>query len=425
MKRGQVQRKKRHNKIASFVNKGASDQEPERAREALVLKESREPLCGCFQIGILSERPIEAVAQEAPLDLLIIWQKTISVLGFCQERGIFASNRRDRKHQEIAMKTIAVIAYDAVNLFQLGVATEIFGVARSELKVPWYRFLVCAAEPGPVRASTGLLLSTSHHLENLAEADTIIVPSSPRFRTTTAPGELLEALRTAYQRGARVISFCTGAFLLAAAGLLDGRRATTHWAWSAELAERYPNVQVDPHVLYVDDRQVFTAAGTAAAIDLSLYIVRQDYGAEIAAAVARRMVVPLHREGGQAQYIETPLPDVDENDPFGATLIWIAAHLDREFTMEQLAAQAVMSRRTFARRFSATLGTTPYRWILQQRIVQAQRLLETTGKPVEEIATCCGFNSAATLRLHFQHSLHISPQAYRHAFQQEQEIRHT
>lgn len=354
------------------------------------------------------------------LKLLIVWQKTIDVLRFCQQQSRPTSSRRDRKHAEIAMYTIAIIAYDAVNLFQLGVATEIFGVERAELKVPWYRLLICATEPGPVRTSTSLLLNAPYHLEHLAEADTIIVPSSPRFRTTAAPDDLLEALRTAYQRGTRVISFCTGAFLLAAAGLLDGRRATTHWAWAAELATCYPKVQVNPHVLYVDDGQVLTAAGTAAAIDLSLYIVRQDYGAEIAAAVARRMVVPLHREGGQAQYIETPFPDLDENDPFGATLAWIAAHLDREFTIEQLAAQAAMSRRTFARRFSATLGMTPYQWILQQRIVLAQRLLETTNKPVEQIATCCGFHSAATLRLHFQRFLRISPQAYRHTFQQKQ-----
>jgi transcriptional regulator GlxA family with amidase domain len=313
------------------------------------------------QNGILSEMCSAAIALEASpvviprlLKLLIVWQKTIDVLRFCQQQSRPTSSRRDRKHAEIAMYTIAIMAYDAVNLFQLGVATEIFGVERAELKVPWYRLLICATEPGPVRTSTGLLLNAPYHLEHLAEADTIIVPSSPRFRTTAAPDDLLEALRTAYQRGTRVISFCTGAFLLAAA------------------------------------------------------------------AVARRMVVPLHREGGQAQYIETPFPDLDENDPFGATLAWIAAHLDREFTIEQLAAQAAMSQRTFARRFSATLGMTPYQWILQQRIVLAQRLLETTNKPVEQIATCCGFHSAATLRLHFQRFLRISPQAYRHTFQQKQ-----
>jgi AraC family transcriptional regulator, transcriptional activator FtrA len=355
---------------------------------------------------------------------IIVWQKSNDVLEFCQEWSVFASGRSDRKHQDMATHTIAVIAYDAVNLFQLGVATEIFGVERPELPVSWYRFRLCATEPGLVRSSTGLLLSVPYSLEDLAEADTIIVPSSPRYRTTTAPGDLLDALRVAYKRRARVISFCTGAFLLAQAGLLDGRQATTHWAWATELAERYPTIQVDPHVLYVADHPIFTAAGTAAAIDLSLYIVRQDYGAEIATSIARRMVVPLHREGGQAQYIETPLPEPDESDPFGATLAWIATHLDSEVSMEQLASRAAMSRRTFARRFSATLGTTPYRWILQQRIVQAQRLLETTSTPIEQIATCCGFTSAATLRLHFQQLLHVSPQNYRQAFQQERGKRH-
>ena len=222
---------------------------------------------------------------------------------------------------------------------------------------------------------------------------------------------------------ARIISFCTGAFLLAAAGLLDGRRVTTHWAWAAELAKHYPLVQVDPHRLYIDDGQVLTSAGTAAAIDLSLHIVRQDYGADIAAAVARRMVVPLHRDGGQAQYIETPLLlPTNEEEPFGATLAWLASHLGEELTVEQMAARAVMSPRTFARRFRAILGTTPHQWLLRQRVVLAQRLLETTNEPVERIATRCGFGSAATLRLHFQRLLHISPQTYRHAFQRDKAL---
>jgi transcriptional regulator GlxA family with amidase domain len=217
-----------------------------------------------------------------------------------------------------------------------------------------------------------------------------------------------------------MIAFCTGTFLLAAAGLLDGRRVTTHWAWAAELAARYPRVQVDPQRLYIDEGQVLTSAGTAAAIDLSLHVVRQDYGAEIAAAVARRMVVPPHRDGGQAQYIEMPLlPALDEGDPFGATLTWMVAHLHEDLTVEQMAARAVMSPRTFARRFYATLGTTPYQWLLQQRIVLAQRLLETTKETIERVATCCGFSSAATFRLHFQRFLHTSPQAYRNAFHRE------
>ncbi|MBO0784178.1 MAG: helix-turn-helix domain-containing protein, partial [Ktedonobacteraceae bacterium] len=204
------------------------------------------------------------------------------------------------------------------------------------------------------------------------------------------------------------------------AGLLDGRRVTTHWAWAAELAARYPNVQVDPQRLYIDEGQVLTSAGTAAAIDLSLHVVRQDYGAEVAAAVARRMVVPLHRDGGQAQYIETPLlPVLDGGEPFDATLRWVAAHLQEDLTVEQMAARSAMSPRTFARRFHTTVGTTPYQWLLRQRIVLAQRLLETTSESMERVATSCGFSSAATFRLHFQRLLHISPQAYRNAFRRE------
>lgn len=334
-----------------------------------------------------------------------------------------ASDRKDRKHQKTAMHTVATIVYDAVNPFELAVATEVFGFERPELGVPWYRFLICAVEPRPIRSSVGMFLSTPYSLLHVAEADTVIIPSS-RPGAVPVPDTLLDALRQAYQRGARMIAFCTGTFVLAAAGLLDGRCVTTHWAWAAELAARYPSVQVDPQRLYIDDGQVLTSAGTAAAIDLSLHIVRQDYGAEIAAAVARRMVVPLHRDGDQAQYIETPLlPPPDEGEPFGAILAWLASHLHEELTVEQMAARAIMSPRTFARRFRASLGTTPHQWVLHQRVLLAQRLLETTDEPVEHVATCCGFNSAATLRLHFQRLLHTSPQTYRHAFHREKEER--
>ncbi len=317
------------------------------------------------------------------------------------------------------MHTVATVVYDAVNPFELAVATEVFGVERPELGVPWYRFLVCGAESKPVRTSVGLLVTPLYALSHLAEADTVIVPG-PRPGISPVPNALLQALRDAYQRGARLLSFCTGAFLLAAAGLLDGRRATTHWLWTAELAARYPKVQVDPKVLYIDDGQILTSAGAAASIDLSLHIVRQDYGAAIAAAVARRMVVPPHREGSQAQHIETPLPTLDQDDPFGATLTWLLEHLQEDHSVEQLAARAIMSPRTFARRFRATLGTTPYQWLLQQRILLAQRLLETSTDSIEHIAACCGFRSAATFRLHFQRLLHLPPQSYRRAFHQEQ-----
>lgn len=314
------------------------------------------------------------------------------------------------------MHTVAIIIYDAVNPFELAVATEIFGFERPELNVPWYRFLVCAAEARPIRSVAGMTLSTPYTLQHVAEADTVIVPST-RPGVVPVPDALLDALRGAYQRGSRIISFCTGTFVLAAAGLLDGRRAATHWLWTAELAARYPKVQVDPQVLYIDDGQILTSAGTAASIDLSLHVVRQDYGANIAAAVARRMVVPPYREGGQAQYIEMPLPIV-EGEPFNTTVTWMMDHLQEDLTVEQMAERAGMSPRSFARRFRATFGTTPYQWLLQQRIVQAQRLLESTNRPVEQIATCCGFSSAATLRLHFQRLLCVSPQAYRMAFQQ-------
>jgi AraC family transcriptional activator FtrA len=341
------------------------------------------------------------------------------MLRFCHELNASASDRKDKEHQKTAMHTVATVIYDAVNPFELAVATEVFGFERPELGVPWYRFLICAEEPRPVRTAIGVFLTTPYSLAHLAEADTIIVPSS-RPGIVPVSDALLTALRQSYQRGARIISFCTGTFLLAAAGLLDGHRVTTHWAWAAELARLYPHVQVDADKLYIDEGQILTSAGTAAAIDLSLHVVRQDYGAEVAAAVARRMVVPLHRDGGQAQYIETPIiPTPDEGEPFASILAWIAAHLHEDLTVEQMAAQAVMSPRTFARRFRATLGTTPHQWLLQQRIVMAQRLLETTNETIEHIATCCGFGSAAALRQHFQRLLHTSPQAYRSAFHRE------
>ncbi len=303
------------------------------------------------------------------------------------------------------MRTIAAIVYDTVNPFELGVATEVFGFERPELGVPWYRFLICADESRPVRTSAGIFLTTPYSFEHVDQADTIIVPGS-RPGIVPVSEALLDTLRRSYQRGARIITLCTGTFLLAAAGLLDGRCVTTHWAWAAELAERYPRVQVDPHRLYIDDGQILTSAGTAAAIDLSLHVVRQDYGAEIAASIARRMVVPPHRDGGQAQYIETPLLSApDEGEPFGATLAWIAAHLQEDLTVEQMASRAVMSPRTFARHFRATLGTTPYQWLLQQRIVLAQRLLETTNElsewlravvSVQQPRFACTFNVSCT-----------------------------
>jgi transcriptional regulator GlxA family with amidase domain len=251
----------------------------------------------------------------------------------------------------------------------------------------------------------------------LESADLISIPAWPIFSRPGPPPEaLLDALRRAVARGARVMSVCTGAFVLAAAGLLDGRRATTHWRYASLLAERYPQVTVDPNVLYIDDGSVLTSAGTAAGIDLCLHIVRVEQGAAVANAIARRMVVPPHRDGGQAQYIETPVMPHDRGNTFNNVLAWAQAHLDQPLTVAQLAARAHMSPRTFARQFVAVTGTTPYRWLVSQRVAMAQRLLEQTDHAVEEVAQKTGFGTAAMLRRHFGLHRGTSPQLYRRSF---------
>jgi transcriptional regulator GlxA family with amidase domain len=312
---------------------------------------------------------------------------------------------------------VAVVACHGVAPFELAVACEVFGIDRSELGVPWYRFKVCAAEPTPLRTSVGFTIDTPYDLDDVIEADTVIVPAWGASRMDhVPPPALLEALRTAHARGARILSVCTGAFVLAAGGLLDGRRATTHWMHAGELARRYPAVRVEPGVLYVDEGDLMTSAGTAAGIDLCLHVVRLDLGAEIANAVARRMVVPPHRDGGQAQYVEAPMPTLAGSDRFTATMVWMQEHVDEPMTVEDLAERAAMSPRTFARRFQTTAGTTPLQWVLRQRVLLAQRLLETTDEPVELIAQRCGFGTAAGLRQHFRRTLSTSPQLYRRAF---------
>jgi transcriptional regulator GlxA family with amidase domain len=312
------------------------------------------------------------------------------------------------------MHTVAVVAVQDVALFELGVAHEVFGLDRPELGVPWYRFRVCAAEPPPLRAG-GIWIDTPYGLDGLADADTLVFPSwrSPAERP---PRALLDAVVDAYRRGARLVSICSGVFVLAAAGVLDGRPATTHWRYAAALAERYPSVRVDPDVLYVDDGQVLTSAGTAAGIDLCLHIVRLDYGAEIANQVARRMVVPPHREGGQAQFIDCPMPPACGSDPLGAALTWALEHLEQPLSVADLARRAGMSDRTFARRFRALHGTTPHRWLLSQRLLVARRLLETTDESVERVAEHVGFGTAASLRQHFRRAVATSPGAYRRLF---------
>jgi transcriptional regulator GlxA family with amidase domain len=314
-----------------------------------------------------------------------------------------------------APRTVAAVVLNGVHPFELGVACEVFGLDRPELGVPWYSFRVCAAEPSPLRTGAGFLLDTPHTLDDLADVDTLVFTHWRPPDEPVPPG-LIDVVRQAHARGARLLSICSGVFVLAAAGLLDGRAATTHWRYTDALKARYPTIDVRPDVLYVDGGQVMTSAGTAAGIDLCLYVVRLDYGAEIANAVARRMVVAAHRDGGQAQFVERPvLPDAGD-DGLGRALGWALEHLDEPISIEQLAARASMSPRTFARRFRAAHGTTPYRWLLLQRLLLARRLLETTDRPVERIAEHAGFGTAAALRVHFRRAVTTSPLAYRRLF---------
>lgn len=315
---------------------------------------------------------------------------------------------------EQSQQTVTALIGDGVLTFDFACACEVFGYDRSDIVSPWYRFIVASQDPPPIRSSTGFVLSTDHGLEALAEADTIVVPGWADDLRAPRP-ETIAALRAAYDRGARIMSVCIGAFVLAEAGLLDGRRVTTHWRFADRLRERFPAVEVDPEVLYIDDGQILTSAGTAAGIDLSLHVVRLDYGADIANQVARRIVMPPHRDGGQAQYIEAPIPQ-DADEGMNALLAWIVEHLDEELGVEQLAGRAMMSPRTLARRFKALTGTTPIDWILRQRIQLAQRLLESTDLPIEIVAERAGFGTPVTMRHHFARRVRTSPQAYRRTF---------
>src|SRR3954454_24505022 len=309
--------------------------------------------------------------------------------------------------------TVAVAVGNGTAQFELAVACEVFGVDRSDTFGDWYGFKLCAAEPGPIRTAGGLILDTPYGIEDIATADTVIVPAAGEVAGQHEP--LLDALRRAYANGARIASICTGAFMLAEAGLLDGRRATTHWMHAADLADQYPAVDVDPNVLYVQDDRLFTSAGTAAGIDLCLHMVRRDLGTDVANTLARRMVVPPHRDGGQAQYVDAPLPRCD-SDTLAPLLDWALARLEEPLTLADLAQQASVSVRTLVRRFTAATGTTPLQWLLAQRVRRAQHLLERSDEPVERIASLAGFGTAANLRQHFTRAVGVAPMHYRRTF---------
>jgi transcriptional regulator GlxA family with amidase domain len=307
------------------------------------------------------------------------------------------------------MHRVAALVAGEVVAFDLAIPAQIFGRERR-----LYDWAVCGAAPGPVPTENGFDVVVPHGLETLERADTVVVPGIGDGAWPVDP-EVLDALAAAATRGARVASICTGAFVLAAAGLLDGRRATTHWAYAAQLAELFPAVEVDPSVLYVDEGDVLTSAGVAAGIDLCLHMVRADHGAEAANRIARRIVVAAHREGGQAQYVERPLP-AEGAGSLAATRVWMLERLGEPLTVAAMASHAGYSPRSFARRFVAETGVTPLQWLITQRVAHAQRLLEGTDLPVEQVATQAGFGTAAALRQHFARSVSTSPSAYRRTF---------
>lgn len=312
------------------------------------------------------------------------------------------------------LTNVAVVAFDGIAPFELGVLCEAFGMDRSDDGLPVLDFTVCAPRPGGYRTSVGFGITVDHDLSRVAEADLVGVPAYADG--SQVPGEVVEAIRAAHQRGARVMSVCSGAFVLGEAGLLDDRECTTHWRYTDELSARFPRARVVPEVLYVDYEGVLTSAGTAAGIDASLYLWRQEYGAAQAAKVARRMVVPPQREGGQAQFIRTPVQVYDDTATLAPLLSWLEEHLGESHTVEHLARRSNMSARTFARRFRAETGTTPHAWITGQRVLRAEELLETTNLSVDQVADAVGFGNAATLRHHFTRARAVSPHQYRRAF---------
>jgi AraC family transcriptional regulator, transcriptional activator FtrA len=313
-----------------------------------------------------------------------------------------------------APRRVAALALPTVLLLDLAAPTQIFG----QLGGDRYSFELVGLRKGQVETSTGMTIIAERGLEALQDADTIVVPGLDRYSTASFPG-VGSALVQAHLRGARIMSICTGAFVLAEAGLLDGRRATTHWSAAEEFASRFPKVTVDPGVLYIDEDSILTSAGVAAGLDLCLHVVRRDYGAAAAADVARWTVIAPHREGGQAQFIPPPARAGGRESPGGMTgpaRTWALAHLGQPISIDDLAGRATTSRRTFTRRFRSETGVTPSQWLLEQRLRAAQSLLETTDQPVEQVARASGFGNAAALRAHFGRHLRTTPTAYRRTF---------
>ena len=313
------------------------------------------------------------------------------------------------------MKTVACIVQEGFAPFEFGVACEAFGLDRTDDGVPNFDFRVVTAEPGAVTSKIGFSINVEDDLSFAYEADLVVVCPIPRTSWGATDQRVLDVVRDADARGAWLLSICSGSFTLAQAGVLDGRRATTHWMYADEMIEMFPQIDVDPDVLFVQDARIITSAGTAAGLDACLYLLRQEIGAELTNRIARRMVVPPQRDGGQAQYIDRPLP-VAQTDSLVAVTDWAIGNLREELTVDQLATRAHMSPRTFARRFKAEHGATPAAWLARQRIIHAQRLLERSDLGLDAIAVECGFGSAAVLRQNFSRVLATTPTAYRAKF---------
>ncbi|KRF27817.1 GlxA family transcriptional regulator [Phycicoccus sp. Soil802] len=314
----------------------------------------------------------------------------------------------------MALSTIAALITDPVAMFETAIACEVFGLDRTDDGVPPFTFMMCGETAGvPVPTTSGGALTPTHQWQDALDADLVVMPAGGV--RDTYPEELLDVIRGAHARGATILSICTGAFILGETGLLDGLTAVTHWRYAESFAKRFPKTTVSMDVLYLDHGQIVTGAGTAAGIDAVLHLVRRELGSTVATRIARRMVVPPQRDGGQRQYVEAPLPEVD-CESMQPVLNHITENLDAPHTVPDLARLAMMSERTFARRFVAETGTTPHKWLVQQRVLRARELLESTDLPVESVASHSGFGSAALLRTHFQTVVGTSPQRYRREF---------
>ena len=321
------------------------------------------------------------------------------------------------------MHSVAILAYDGMSGFESGLAAEIFGITEfSEMfsagvPDPWYSVKMCTEEP-EVRMLGGATVRSPYDLSDLAAADTIIIPSVRDVTAPTSPA-LVEAIKAAHQRKSRLVSICSGAFALAAAGVLDGRSATTHWIYVDLLQERHPEIDVDPKPLYLDGGDVLTSAGCAAGLDLCLHIVRSDHGAQVANDVARRLVISPHRAGGQAQYIESPVPEPTTDGQIAASMAWALTNLDSQISLDQLAERSALSRRSYLRRFASATSTTPIKWLIAQRVQASLALLESSSLSIEQIATRVGFESPVTYRHHFARAMKTTPSDYRSCFTRE------